>query len=275
LEKDFHKAGWSRSGFSPLRLLWQLLRRGLSSALGPERVGRLLWSLGFYSFKARWFRFDITTPDGLRATLRPEDQCVVDEVYRDAVYKDAVLDEGSVVVDCGAHIGLFAIHAAKRCPKGEVVCAEPSPLNLELLRRNVRQNHLSNVRVLAWGLAGKAGRAGIHFTGEYSTDYLKEPVIGEASSFEVPVELHTLDELFRAGEVSHCDLLKMDIEGMELETLRAGTAALRATSQIILEIHKRVVDVEELLSLLRDAGFENRLFRDSRDAVHAYCRRKK
>jgi len=275
LEKDYHQAGWRRSGFSPLRAAWQALRRVLVSGLGPERVDRWLWNFGFFSLKARWFRFDITTPDGLKATLRPEDQCVVDEVYRDDIYADAKLAEDSMIVDCGAHVGLFTIHAAKRCPRGRVVAAEPSPLNLELLRRNVRQNNLANVRVLPWGLSGRAGEAGIHFTGEYSTDYLNEPVIGKASSFVVPVELHTLDEVYAAGGVERCDLLKMDIEGSELDTLRTGAKSLQATGQIIMEIHKRVVDAEEVLALLRGHGFATKLFRDSPDAVHAYAWRER
>ena len=163
-EKDFHRAGWNRSGFGALRSAWLATRGLLTRVLGPARVDRILWNLGFFSAKSRWFRFETVTADGHRVSLRPEDQAVLDEVHTDRVYADGRIGEDGTVVDCGAHIGLFTLYAARRCPRGRVVSVEPSPLNLEGLRRYVARNGLANVSVVPWALSGTAGPGCIHFT---------------------------------------------------------------------------------------------------------------
>ncbi len=46
--------------------------------------------------------------------------------------------QGDVVIDCGAHIGVFT-HMAVKASAGTVVAVEPAPTNLECLRRNFAQ----------------------------------------------------------------------------------------------------------------------------------------
>ncbi|MFC1680147.1 FkbM family methyltransferase [Elusimicrobiota bacterium] len=238
-EKDFHKEGWHRAGYAPLRWLWLAFRGVAVRVLGPERLDRVLWSVGFFHAKSRWFRYEASTPDGCKVLVRPPERTIIKEIYEDRLYADAKISEAGTVVDCGAHIGLFAVHAAKRCPKGKVVAVEPSPLNLELLRENIERNGLENVTIHPWALAGRTGKGEIHFSSEYASDYVISPVIGKATSMTLPVEFHTLDELFEREAIDACQLLKVDIEGSELEAFKSGRRALAVSSQLLLEIHLR------------------------------------
>lgn len=270
-EQDFHREGWRRAGFTPLRWLWHVFRGVAVRVLGAERLDRVLWSLGFFHAKSRWFRYESATPDGARVLVRPPERSIIKEIYEDRLYADARISEAGTVLDCGAHVGLFSVYAAKRCPKGKVVAVEPSPLNLELLRENIERNELRNVSIHPWALAARPGKGEIHFSSEYASDYVITPVMGNPTSMTLPVEFHTLDELLEREAVEACELLKMDIEGSELEAFRGGERALAVSRQLLLEIHKQVVKVEDVVALVKGGGFRHKLFGENPYAVHMYA----
>ncbi|MCS7121544.1 MAG: FkbM family methyltransferase [Archaeoglobaceae archaeon] len=52
----------------------------------------------------------------------------------------------SVVVDAGAHVGLFTIYASRKAKK--VIAIEPNPKNYSLLELNIKRNNLKNVKAI-------------------------------------------------------------------------------------------------------------------------------
>src|SRR5690349_8071483 len=60
----------------------------------------------------------------------------------------AVLEEGSVFVDVGAHVGYYSLLAATQVgPSGKVIAVEPNPPTIQRLRRNLQLNTFTNVAV--------------------------------------------------------------------------------------------------------------------------------
>ncbi len=67
--------------------------------------------------------------------------------------------EGDVVVDIGAHIGLYTIIASKRVgAKGKVVAIEAHPGNFEMLYKNTKLNNLDNVLLLSCAASSKESK---------------------------------------------------------------------------------------------------------------------
>ena len=55
------------------------------------------------------------------------------------------IKDTDVVIDIGAHIGLFALFASQFCKNGKIYCFEPVKENFELLESNLMLNNIKNV----------------------------------------------------------------------------------------------------------------------------------
>ena len=149
-----------------------------------------------------------------------------------------VVQPGMTVLDVGSNIGTHAVFFARRVgPTGAVYCFEPQRFIHQLLCGNLALNALRNVRALH-AAAGEApgsvrvppvdyGAAGaFNFGGIELGAWLE----GE----DVPVV--TVDSL----GLARCDVIKADVEGMELSVLKGAEATIRRTRPILhIENNKR------------------------------------
>src|SRR3989441_3170465 len=74
---------------------------------------------------------------------------------------------GDVVVDAGAHIGLYTLRAAAKA--ATVVAIEPDPSNRSLLERNIRLNGFSNIIVVPKALSSRSGTGMLSLAGRANT----------------------------------------------------------------------------------------------------------
>ena len=78
-----------------------------------------------------------------------------------------------------------------------------------------------------------------------------------------------------ARDISVVDLLKLDVEGAELEVLEGLGAQIGRVQTIVGEVHERVVDSDVFYDRLRDSGFSDIrrvAFRDGdREGVHGFA----
>ena len=174
-----------------------------------------------------------------------------------------LLRRGDRVVDGGAHIGYLTL-LASRCvgPSGEVHAFEPVPRTFAALGENVRLNRATNVRTNRVALAARAGEMEL----EVPIDPEGEGLLAwGATSVRLrrgPIErapAMTLDEYARGYGFDRIALLKLDLEGAELEALR-GMEQLLGSARIDYIVC-------ELNTFLADAQGQ------SYDATRAYCER--
>ncbi len=170
---------------------------------------------------------------------------------------DAALARGSVFADVGANLGLYTLWAA-RCvsAEGRVHAFEPMPDVRERLRRNVELNRFACVEIVGSALGAEPGFATLNRV-EGGSGRTSRYVDGAAGSLEVPVT--TLDLYFR--DKPPPGLLKIDVEGMELQVL-LGSRALLAGGSAPVVVFEAGTDLlaaagtsyRELVSLLAEAG---------------------
>jgi FkbM family methyltransferase len=130
--------------------------------------------------------------------------------------------EKRTFVDVGANVGGYSVRAASWDMK--VYAFEPNPDNLALLRRNIEINRVE-VEVLPFAIGARAGRARLAPNGGVSR-IVKEDGI--------EVEMRTLDSF----DLPAADLLKVDVEGYELEVFRGATKTLEKYHPVIMiEMH--------------------------------------
>ena len=170
-----------------------------------------------------------------------------------------LLEPGGTFLDVGANVGLYTVVAGRRVgPEGRVLAVEADAGNRGWLERNVRANGLGNVEVLpfAAGAEHRHRRFRLRRDGGHHGFY-RHPV--EATVETIEVEERPLDALVE-GPV---DLVKLDVEGGELEVLRGMERILEENPRIrlLLEwnpplLRAAELEVEAAPRWLAGRGFE-------------------
>jgi FkbM family methyltransferase len=121
--------------------------------------------------------------------------------------------EGDVVVDAGAYPGDYTIFAAKRVgSSGHVIAFEPDERNRAVLVRNLAGRKLENVTIVPKGLWNLDTELGFDPGGFGS----KVDSLGHGRA-TIPVT--TLDLALTQLGIEKIDVLKMDIEGAEIQAV--------------------------------------------------------
>src|SRR5262245_40633976 len=201
---------------------------------------------------------------GLRFRIRTRmDAWVLKETCLDRDYeRDAAIEDDWTVVDVGAAIGDFTVHAARLCPRGTVHAFEPLPDTFTRLDDHVRMNGVTNVQASQEAIASAEGTLTLYtetgLTGQHRT--AGDPSKAAEAVFRVPAT--TLARAFAERGIARCDLLKIDCEGAEFEiVLGLDPDVLGRVSRIVLEYHDHVTTHthEELVRYLEQQGFEVRV----------------
>jgi FkbM family methyltransferase len=137
------------------------------------------------------------------------------------------------ILDVGASFGFYALSfgVAGRSMGVDVVAVEPLPKNLAKLRENVAANHLGDTVMIVPMALGRE-RGTIYLTptepGGIGNAVASREANGSDPSARVEVPLESLDalELGRWTSKKRCSLMKMDIEGSELNVLEGGSRFL-------------------------------------------------
>lgn len=155
------------------------------------------------------------------------------------------VEPGHHVVDCGAHIGYFAMHLADAVgPGGTVTAFEPFEPNAECLERSIRENHFEGrVRLERSAVGAAPGSLPLVYApntinsgGAFLQGHGDVP--GGHATCTVPVV--ALDGLSLPRPIS---FIKADIEGAEPLAFRGADALLRADRPVILsELHPLQLD---------------------------------
>jgi FkbM family methyltransferase len=151
------------------------------------------------------------------------------------------LRPGDVFFDVGAGLGFFTILGARLVgPEGTVVAFEPELANLESIRSNVEANGFGNVVVTGTAVSGET-REGL-VRGSGATARLTSTAPG------VPVEIVSIDDFVAARPELVPAVVKIDVEGHELEVIRGMHETLaRHRPRIVCELHGSNAEVSREL----------------------------
>jgi len=179
-------------------------------------------------------------------------------------WRELALD-GRVVYDVGAFHGLLTMFFASRCK--QVVCYEPNEVNRARLIENVCLNGLINVEVRKFAVGSEIGSATLSYSPEMAGGGTLDPDATAAVSRAV--QITTLDHDIAASKLLAPDLIKIDIEGWELQALQGARETLAAhRPALFLEMHGNTLGekqrkVREIVAFLRDAGYASILHVES------------
>jgi FkbM family methyltransferase len=165
---------------------------------------------------------------------------------------------GWVCVDVGAHIGWYTVQLAWLVgPEGLVVAFEPVAVHAHRLRRNLARNGLANIEVVAVALSDRSGRAALW------AEEIAPGLVGGKSSLvrrsfpghELEVPVDTLDAYVARRGLDRIDLLKVDVEGSELEVLAGSRDVLSSRQPTVIVEFNDEESRTRVEAFLRELGY--------------------
>ena len=163
--------------------------------------------------------------------------------------RDHLIQEGDVVLECGAHHGCTtAVLSHWVGDKGKVVAFEPVPKNCDIIRKQIELNNLKNIVLENKAVGAAIGKTTI--TGSSNSQIV-------LSSEGIQVDLTCLDEYDHLNP----SLLKIDVEGFEVEVLRGASKILSNRPKLAIEIHTQTLGhynaaVEDVFNLINPDEYE-------------------
>ena len=189
---------------------------------------------------------------------------LIREIFAENIYdiqRDNINLNG-VVIDIGAHIGVFSIFAATMAKNATVYCFEPEPDNFQMLVKNIALNKLQD-RILPFNIAVSnvsAMRKLIRSSSSLSAhSFFPRKILAEETKDSIDVTCISLSDIFQKYKIEKCDFLKLDCEGEEYNILlNAPDEILDKTARIALEYHDGLTDSSsrELADFLKRKHFK-------------------
>jgi len=145
-----------------------------------------------------------------------------------------ILAQGMTAIDIGANVGALTIACARAVgPTGKVYAFEPEPAFASLLNETFDLNGISWVKLQQLAVSRSNGHATFHISpiGGHSSLY-SLPFEESAQQVNIEVETRRLDDAIPPG--GSVDLVKMDVEGAELDVLDGMPQIIRANPELAI-----------------------------------------
>jgi FkbM family methyltransferase len=174
--------------------------------------------------------------------------------------RDYVPKEGDVCIDVGANIGCVTLQWRATNRTGIIVAIEPHPVTFGRMLRNLRLNEVSAVETIQAAVGNQNTQVEM-FIDRNNNSMAR--VAGDqtacitafADQTAITVPCITIDSLVDSRRFDRIDLLKIDVEGFELECLLGATKSLPKVDRIVLEYHSAELR-ESCTSLMTSHGFK-------------------
>jgi FkbM family methyltransferase len=205
---------------------------GLQKVLKPVYQAALGWVGGD--------RLVATLPGGERVRIDPAHRQLAWNAEEYAAFKAAV-QPGATVLDVGANLGAYTVLFARWVgPQGRVIAFEPAPASRDGLERQLALNGAADrVAVRPEAVAAASGVRPFRADAMQGDNRLN---VGDAGPGVILVETTSLDEFCAREDVSP-DLIKIDVEGAELDVLRGARTTIArggAGLALFIELHPLV-----------------------------------
>jgi FkbM family methyltransferase len=172
-------------------------------------------------------------------------------IFEEEIYAFEPNRDDPRILDGGANIGLATLYWKYQFPRAQITAFEPDPQIFRALEWNTEQHGHKDVALNQKGLWSEDGELKFQSDG-VDGGHVADATTEESDGQKVPV---TRLVSYLEGRV---DMLKLDIEGAEVEVVLDAVGHLGSVQNLFVEYHSYVGKeqrVDEILRVLREAGF--------------------
>jgi FkbM family methyltransferase len=194
-----------------------------------------------YSLKER--KSKVVTLESFKLALHQHDTIISESIRQNKIWAQSetrlfreLIKPGMTVIDVGANIGYFSLLASTLVgPDGRVHAFEPDPVNFGLLRKSVRLNHASNIKIVQAALSSSDESIQLFLNSDNKGDHRIWEATGESRT-KITVRAMTLDQYLNETATA-ADFIKIDVQGAEGQVLEGmeETLAQAPPTYLILE----------------------------------------
>jgi FkbM family methyltransferase len=180
---------------------------------------------------------------GHKMLIRAEELFLKNVLYSRQYHDDNIhlihhfVKKDSIVLDIGANIGLYCCGYAQRYKKLnlKIYAIEALKNNFNFLQENIRLNNFHNIKPFLLAIGKDEGLLQItipnkEFVGNVAGDNIKGL---EDTGYKYQVKMLTLDDWALKEQITHCDFIKIDIEGAEYFAFLGGQNFIKRTRPVI------------------------------------------
>jgi FkbM family methyltransferase len=157
------------------------------------------------------------------------------EDYEKALRDDILkyLPEDGVFFDVGANVGIIAYSTALHRPRARIFAFEPEPVSFLALNKTKAYNVIHNVDLIPFGLSDSPGLKTFFIDkanhGGHSLD--RSQVLNETRPSSIMVS--TVDAMVSVLGITRLDVMKVDVQGMELDVLKGAKKTLENLTPVL------------------------------------------
>jgi FkbM family methyltransferase len=175
-----------------------------------------------------------------------------------------ILGTGQTFLDIGAYHGIYSVVAGERVGRGgRVIAFEPSPRERHRLGLHLRWNRIRWAKIEPYAVGSQASLASFFqvVAGDPTRNGLKPPATDDSVA-KITVNTVSLDQYMKETGLSRVDVMKLDVEGGEMEALRGAEKLFHTFRPVLicelLDETTRVwgYNACEIVSLLKGAGYQ-------------------
>jgi FkbM family methyltransferase len=167
-------------------------------------------------------------------------------IFFHRTYKVEKVHHQGVILDIGANIGLAAAWFSHHNPEKTLYCFEPLAANSRMVGLNCPSANIQQV-----ALGAGVGKVNLQVD---RYDVMASTISCPWETRDMEFDVVSLDDFIEGRRVERVALMKIDVEGMELEVLQGARETLKKTFQVVMETHGKERH-ETAKSALNDAGF--------------------
>ena len=187
--------------------------------------------------------------------------------------------KGDVVLDVGAHIGLFAVIAAQTVSnEGKVYAFEPTPATYQLLQTSVAiNNNQNNIKIFQKAVGSSIGKI-TFFISDNKADNANSLVNYKEDRplHGIDIDVTTIDAFVKEQNLTKINFIKIDVEGAEYDALKGSVETFnKFKPACILAIHPEPIkakgdSLETIFDFIQQLNYKI-LYNNKPISKEAFC----
>jgi FkbM family methyltransferase len=195
-----------------------------------------------------------------------------EEIVQEQVYKNILshLSHCETIIDLGANIGLATLYFASQYSASQLFAVEPNPANYALLNVNLQalvdSGRCQTLNAAIWQQEMLLVANPLPSPNRYNCFSVREPLSGEPCSIPL-IKGMPIESVISASGFSTVDILKVDIEGAEVQLFRGNLDWLKRVRALLIEFHDESRQKSDFDAIMRRYHF--RIPEENRHTVFA------
>lgn len=192
-----------------------------------------------------------------RSDFRLYQQIFVENVFNFRAIAESIKKDDPIVFDLGANCGFFTLRTLDFFPKAKLYAFEPQIKVNEKFKETIKANKLQDsISLYKFAIADRNNKSTFYENrSPISASLLKEKVSQRTVRKQYPVEIISLNWFVEEFSVPSPDILKIDVEGSELDVLKGSTDFLSEISILLIEVHPPICTADQIENFLRSFDF--------------------